>query len=138
MSHVEGALSDAGSRTRVPRATRRPAWFRGILALALVATLVGCQSTPVRLMPTPAPLVDGYVDPFATLDAGIKGAEVPVFYATNRGAVTEKPEPVHTIFPTDTLRMGIAHVRIGDGMLDWETLHRLSTSADPRTGRSSS
>lgn len=132
MSHVEGALSDAGSRSRVPGATRRPAWFRGILALALVATLAGCQSAPVRLMPTPAPLVDGYVDPFATLDNEIKGAEVPVFYATNRGVVTEKPEPVHSILPSDTLRMGIAHVRIGDGTLDWETLHRLSTSADPK------
>lgn len=92
--------------------------------------LAACQSTPVRLMPTPVPLVDGYVDPFATLDTEIKGAEVPVFYATNRGVVTEKPEPMHSIIPSDTLRMGIAHVRIGDGSLDWETLHRLSTSAD--------
>jgi hypothetical protein len=27
--------------------------------------------------------------------------------------------------------MGVAHVRIGDDALDWETLHRLSTSKDP-------
>jgi esterase/lipase superfamily enzyme len=27
--------------------------------------------------------------------------------------------------------MGVAHVQIGDGTLDWETLHRLSTSDDP-------
>jgi esterase/lipase superfamily enzyme len=27
--------------------------------------------------------------------------------------------------------MGVAHVRIGDDTLDWETLHRLSTSDDP-------
>lgn len=29
------------------------------------------------------------------------------------------------------MRLGLAHVGIGDEELDWETLHRLSTSADP-------
>jgi esterase/lipase superfamily enzyme len=101
-----------------------------LAGIVLVALLAGCQSAPVRLMPTPAPFVDGYVDPFVAASAEPEGAEVPVFYATNRGALVEKPEPLHTIIPTDTLRMGVAHVRIGDGTLDWQTLHRLSTSAD--------
>ena len=56
---------------------------------------------------------------------------MPVFYATNRAVLIEKPEPIHLIVPADTLRMGVAHVRVGDETLDWETLHRLSTSADP-------
>lgn len=109
----------------------RPPTPVGFLAgLALAAMLAGCQSAPVRLMPTPVPLVDGYVDPFVAAGAEPRGADVPVFYVTNRAAPVEKPEPVHAIIPTDTLRMGVAHVRIGDGTLDWDTLHRLSTSAD--------
>lgn len=92
--------------------------------------LAGCDA-PLRLMPTPVSFRSGDVDPFAQAGAELKGTEVPVFYVTNRGAVLEKPEPVHTIVPTERLRMGIAHVRIGDESLDWDTLHRLSTSDDP-------
>ncbi len=97
--------------------------------LWITAVLAGCQS-PVRLMPTPVPFVDGYVDPFATAGVELEGTEVPVFYATNRAALVEKPEPVHLFVPTETLRMGVAHVRVGDETLDWPTLHRLSLSAD--------
>ena len=45
--------------------------------------------------------------------------------------MVEKPEPIHTILPSERLRMGVAHVRIGDETLSWEALHRLSTSDDP-------
>ena len=57
--------------------------------------------------------------------------ELGLLYVTNRGAVIEKPDPIYTILPSERLRMGVAHVRIGDENLDWETLHRLSTSDDP-------
>jgi len=56
---------------------------------------------------------------------------VPAFYATNRAALIEKPEPIHLTLASSTLRMGVAHVRVGDETLDWGTLHRLSTSAAP-------
>ncbi len=82
-------------------------------------------------MPTPVSFRSGDVDPFEHAGATLHGTEVPVFYVTNRGAVIEKPEPVYTIVPSERLRMGVAHVRIGDDTLDWETLHRLSTSDDP-------
>ena len=82
-------------------------------------------------MPTPVSFRSGDVDPFATAGSKVLGTEVPVLYVTNRGAVIEKPEPIHTILPSDLLRMGVAHVRIGDETLDWDTLHRLSTSDDP-------
>jgi esterase/lipase superfamily enzyme len=95
------------------------------------ALLAGCQAPPVRLMPTPVPFVRGGVDPFASAGAALAGADVPVFYATNRAALVEQPEPLHLPLPVPTLRLGVAHVRIGDDTLDWETLHRLSTSADP-------
>lgn len=97
--------------------------------LLITALLAGCQS-PVRLMPTPVPFVDGYVDPFATAGVALEGTEVPVFYATNRAVLVEKPEPLHLIVPSETLRLGVAHVRVGDETLDWPTLHRLSLSAD--------
>ncbi len=98
--------------------------------LLITAVLAGCQA-PVRLMPTPVPFVDGYVDPFATAGVAVDGTEVPVFYATNRAVLVEKAEPVHLIVPSETLRLGVAHVRVGDETLDWPTLHRLSLSADP-------
>jgi esterase/lipase superfamily enzyme len=99
------------------------------LLLLLTGLLAGCES-PVRLMPTPVSFRSGEVDPFAQAGAKALGTDVPVFYATNRGAVVEKPAPVHTVLPSERLRMGIAHVRIGDDTLDWDTLHRLSTSDD--------
>jgi esterase/lipase superfamily enzyme len=94
------------------------------------ALLAGCQ-TPVRLMPTPVVFRSGDVDPFAQAGYQVRGTHVPVLFATNRGAVIEWPEPIFTVFPSTTLRMGVADVRIGDGTLDWDTLHRLSTSDDP-------
>lgn len=98
--------------------------------LLLAGLLAACQS-PVRLMPTPVTFSSGEVDPFEKIGAQLRTTEVPVFYATNRAALIEHPAPVHTIVPSDDLRMGVAHVRVGDETLDWETLHRLSTSADP-------
>ena len=73
----------------------------------------------------------GEVDPFQKAGFEVQGIDLPVFYVTNRGAVVEKPEPKHTLLPSERLRMGEAHMRIGDDTLDWETLHRLSTSDDP-------
>lgn len=107
----------------------RPLLFL-LIQVAALLLMTGCQSAPVRLMPTPVPLVDGYVDPFTKADVTIEGTEVPVFYATNRAALIEKPEPVHLSIPSPVLRFGVANVRIGDESLDWEALHRLSTSAD--------
>jgi esterase/lipase superfamily enzyme len=98
-------------------------------SLLAVAMLAGCQ-TPVRLMPTPVVFQTGDVDPFERAGYEAPGTHVPVLFATNRAAVIERPEPVLTVLPSSTLRLGVADVRIGDGTLDWETLHRLSTSDD--------
>jgi esterase/lipase superfamily enzyme len=101
-----------------------------VVLVLLALLLTACQS-PVRLMPTPVSFRSGELDPFAQAGAKLQTTEVPVLYVTNRGAVIEKPEPLYTILPSERLRMGVAHVRIGDETLDWETLHRLSTSDDP-------
>jgi esterase/lipase superfamily enzyme len=102
-----------------------------VLSMLLASVLLAGCYAPVRLMPTPVTFSNGDVDPFEKIGEKLKSTEVPVLYATNRLALIEQPEPVHTIVPTDDLRMGVAHVRVGDETLDWETLHRLSTSADP-------
>ena len=101
-----------------------------LFCLLVLGVLAGCQS-PVRLMPTPVGFATADVDPFDKLDVKQRTTEVPVLYATNRRVLIEKPEPLHTILPSDDLRLGIAHVRVGDEKLDWETLHRLSTSDEP-------
>jgi len=101
------------------------------LAVLLAALLLTACESPVRLMPTPVSFRGGDVDPFEAAGPKLHGTDVPVLYVTNRGAVIEKPEPIHTILPSERLRMGVAHVRIGDETLDWDTLHRLSTSDDP-------
>jgi hypothetical protein len=116
-------MSAVAAATRLPRAA---AWA---LLLAVVL-LAGCQA-PVRLMPTPVVFRGGDVDPFERAGYKAGGTDVPVLYATNRVALIDWPEPVLTVFPGTTLRMGIAEARIGDGTLDWATLHRLSTSDDP-------
>lgn len=100
------------------------------MALVLAMVLAGCES-PVRLMPTPVSFHDSDVDPFAAAGEKLLGTDVPVLYATNRGAIIEKPEPLHTALPSERLRLGLAHVRIGDETLSWEALRRLSTSDDP-------
>jgi esterase/lipase superfamily enzyme len=119
-----GPKAKPGSRA----VTRKAAvWMSALIVAALLA---GCES-PVRLMPTPVSFRSGDVDPFEAAGEALHGTEVPVLYATNRGAVIEKPDPIYTILPSERLRMGVAHVRIGDETLDWEALHRLSTSNDP-------
>ena len=108
----------------------RPFMTRFALPLLFMMLLAACDSS-VRLMPTPVSFRSADIDPFARAGTTAKGTDVPVLYVTNRGALIEKPEPIHTILPSERLRMGVAHVRIGDGTLDWETLRRLSTSDDP-------
>lgn len=107
-------------------------WGRSTLRVAclvVVVLLAACQ-TPVRLMPTPVGFSSGEVDPFAGGGHAVKGTDVPVLYATNRLALVETPTPIFTALAGAQVRVGIAHVRIGDDDLDWETLHRLSTSED--------
>ncbi len=127
---MDSVAAPPGAVAEGPAVRRHPRWLGPLVGLAVATLLAACQS-PVRLMPTPVPFVDGYIDPFERAGATLEGTEVPVFYATNRAVLIEKPEPIHLIVPADTLRMGVAHVRVGDETLDWETLHRLSTSADP-------
>jgi len=79
----------------------------GLAALFAAALLAGCDS-PVRPMPTLVSFRSGGIDRFEAVGSRLHGTEVPVLYATNRGAVNEKRDPVYAILPSDRLRMGSA------------------------------
>jgi len=104
---------------------------RTAMAVSAVAVLAACSS-PVQLMPTPLKFTTGVVDPFEYKEARGGSTSIPLLYATNRAVFLESRQPFYSIFPSDTLRMGVARVQIGDGTLDWEQLRLLSTSASQR------
>jgi esterase/lipase superfamily enzyme len=103
-------------------------WTVWVAGLCLVL-LVGCQR-PVTLMPTPVIFSSGVVDPFAGVPDDQRRTGLSVLYATNREVLLEKQMPVYTIFPSDRLRLGIAHFDVGKSGLSWAELEQLSTSAD--------
>lgn len=103
------------------------------LLAAAMALLAACSS-PVQLMPTPLKFTTGHVDPFEHKDAALDSTSIPLLYATNRAVFIGSRQPFYSIFPSDTLRLGIAKVQIGDGTLDWDQLRQLSTS-DSQRGR---
>lgn len=107
--------------------------LRALALMACALALAGCSS-PVRLMPTPLKFTMGYVDPFTHGGQNGESSYISLFYATNRAVLIESRQPVYTIFPSDTLRMGTAYVQIGDGTLDWDRVTALSTS-DVERGR---
>ncbi|EHK67118.1 alpha/beta hydrolase [Achromobacter arsenitoxydans] len=101
------------------------------LALAAVALLAACSS-PVQLMPTPVKFTTGQPDPFELNEANGDSTSIPLLYATNRAVIIESRQPFYSIFPSDTLRLGVAKVQVGDGTLSWEQLRQLSTSPSQR------
>lgn len=107
--------------------------LRTVLAMlaALLTTLLAACSSPVQLMPTPVKFTTGQSDPFAH-KAAADITSIPLLYATNRAVFLESRQPFYSIFPSDTLRMGVAKVQIGDGTLDWDQLRQLSTSGSQR------
>ena len=106
----------------------RKAARHGIL-LATVVMLAACQP-PMRLMPSPLAFTQGGKQLSAEGVAARNAPEIPIFYATNRQILIEMQPPVYTIFPGDELRLGTAHMRIGNGSMTWEQINALSTSAE--------
>ncbi len=94
--------------------------------LAALLVLTGCQTRHVRLMSTPVAFSTSGLDPFSGTEAKLASTEVPVLYATNRQPLIDTSEPLFTSLPGPQVRVGIAHVRIGDHQLDWESLRQIS------------
>ncbi|MGD8953412.1 MAG: alpha/beta hydrolase, partial [Desulfobacterales bacterium] len=92
---------------------------------------VGCQPT-VYLMPTPAIMATGEINPFNINPNIEESNRVDVLFATNRQPLGGDDNRTYTIFPGDKLRVGIAHFTIGGKSTDWREVFELSTSDKDR------
>ena len=95
----------------------------GFLAVAAA----GCQSK-VYLMPTPAVMATGDLNPFSVNPDLEESSRVDVLFATNRMPLGDAGNRKYTIFPGNALRMGIAHFTIGGEEAEWGQIFRMSTS----------
>jgi esterase/lipase superfamily enzyme len=92
-----------------------------IVVATVVVSLAGCQTT---LMPTPAIVSDGHIDPFKLVVPEYQNSEAPVFVASAR-TVSGKTDPAR-FYTTDRSRMvrvGIATLEIGPRMTWDELVH---------------
>ena len=101
---------------------------RLLMASWLLIFAIGCQPK-VYLMPTPAVLATGGINPFAVNPNLRPDNLVPVFFATNRIPLLSDEFRQYTIFPDNYLHLGVARMRIGTKELPWEKLLFLSTTA---------
>jgi esterase/lipase superfamily enzyme len=100
-----------------------------LLLLAIAILAIGYQPT-IYLMPTPAVISSGDINPFDINPNLEKDNEIRILFATNRIPAGETEDRIYTIFPGNKLRMGIVHMRIGKAGTAWETLFNLSTTAE--------
>jgi esterase/lipase superfamily enzyme len=101
--------------------------IRPWLVLLTVILMTGCQS-PVRLMPAPVVFTTGEHSPFPANQTFEKTNQLKIFYATNRYPLGSLDSRLYTIFPVETLHLGLASVRIGPEEKPWESLYALSTN----------
>lgn len=108
--------------------------YRSLLYLILgllTVTAVGCQQK-VYLMPTPAIMATGELNPFSINPNLEESNRVDVIYATNRTPMGDDYSRTYTIFPGNELRLGIARFTIGGKEADWSQIFKLSTSEENR------
>ena len=100
--------------------------FLSIALVLVMSTLAaGCQPA-VYLMPTPAAISTGDIDPFADTPEEERSGDIKVAYVTNRLPVGARQARYYTRDFDDDLRMGIATIQIGDGGRSWEEIRELS------------
>ena len=108
--------------------------YRSLLYLItslLIFAAAGCQRT-VYLMPTPAIMATGELNPFDINPNLEESNRIDVLFATNRMPLGDADNRTYAIFPGNALRMGIMHFTIGDKETEWEQIFRLSTSDENR------
>jgi esterase/lipase superfamily enzyme len=108
--------------------------YRSLLYLIiglLFIVAVGCHKT-VYLMPTPAIMATGELNPFSINPNLEESNRVEVLFATNRTPMGGGDSRTYTIFPGNELRLGIAHFTIGTKETDWGQIFKLSTSDENR------
>lgn len=108
--------------------------YRSLLYLIiglLTVAAVGCQKT-VYLMPTPAIMATGELNPFNINPNLEESNRVEILFATNRTPMGDGDSRSYTIFPGNELRVGIAYFTIGGKETDWRQIFKLSTSDENR------
>ena len=108
--------------------------YRSLLYLIiglLTVAAIGCHKT-VYLMPTPAIMATGELNPFSINPNLEESNRVEVLFATNRTPMGDDDSRTYTIFPGNELRLGIAHFTIGSKKTDWNQIFKLSTSDENR------
>jgi esterase/lipase superfamily enzyme len=110
---------------------RRTLIGAAVLAAAVAAALVFFVNhhPPMRLMPPPLIFQDAAA---AGVDLGpalIEGAEIDIFYATNRLPVGPQDHRLYTVAPDRRLHVGTARLRIGDEGSTLDQLREWSTFA---------
>ncbi len=98
-----------------------------LLLVAIVYVGARYQAT-VYLMPTPAVINTGELNPFDLNPNRKKSNEIQILFATNRIPAGVSDNRTYTIFPGDKLRMGIVRLQIGEKGTSWESILNLSTT----------
>ena len=100
-----------------------------VLLVGIGMLTFGYQPT-LYLMPTPVAISAGELNPFDLNPEQEKSNELQILFATNRIPLGKTENQLYTIFPDNTLHMGIAHMTIGEKETPWENLFNLSTTAN--------
>lgn len=99
-----------------------------LLLLAAIVYVATRYQATVYLMPTPAVISVGEVNPFDINPSRKKSKNIQVLFATNRIPAAVGDNRTYTIFPGDKLRMGIINMQIGEKGTSWESVLSLSTT----------
>ena len=94
----------------------------GWLTLLLVPTLFGCASVQPHMIPAPAIFRHSSVDLAQNLPTPLRTTEVPVFYVTTRAPARDGESGHYVDRAGDGVRLGVAHVRLGEPEWTWNQL----------------
>ncbi len=101
-----------------------------VFILAVVIRQVARLQPTVYLMPTPAVISGGELNPFDVSPITEKSNEIRILYATNRIPAGVRENRTYTIFPGNQLSIGVAHMQIGGDETTWQQILNWSTSED--------
>ena len=96
-----------------------------LLLLVSIMMVGGCSKT-VYMMPAPAAISSGDLDPFADTPEEEQSSNIILGYATNRTPAGAKKARFYTRDFDQDVRIGTALVQIGDGEKTWDEIRELS------------
>ena len=101
-----------------------------VIVIMFVLGISACTSKSldiIHLMPAPDVYMDESIDPFADLHLEFGSPYHGMLYATDRKPVMEPDEKTFYLNERGfELRLGIAHVSMGEGQYTWEEVRQIS------------